>query len=134
MNFVQDTRFAIRLMLQLLGVAPYRGRVFMSADFEPDKQNVLVISYGLWQRRFGSASDVIGKAVMLDGAPYTIIGIMPREFHFAPFWITQSEMWGPLPVGNITDRLGHSLRVFGRLRSGVSVAAAQSEVDGICRN
>jgi putative ABC transport system permease protein len=121
-------------MFQLLGVPPYRGRVFMATDFEPGKENVLVISYGLWQRRFGGASDVIGKAVMLDGAPYTIIGIMPREFHFAPFWITQSEMWGPLPVGNATDRLGHSLRVFGRLRPGSSVAAAQSEVDGICRN
>src|SRR5207253_222727 len=76
-------------MFQLLGVAAARGRVFLPEDFRPGKDNVLVIGYGLWQRRFGGASDVIGKSVLVDGAPYSVIGVMPREFQFTPFWITQ---------------------------------------------
>ena len=122
-------------MFQLLGVPAYRGRVFLPEDFRPGKENVIVISYGLWQRRFASASDTIGKSVMLDHASYTIVGVMPPQFQFTPFWITQAEMWGPLQLINKTqERGGQSLRVFARLRPGVSISAAQSEVDGIVRN
>ena len=122
-------------MFQLLGVPAYRGRTFLAEDFEPGKENVLVLGYGLWQRRFGGASGVIGKSVTLDGTPYNVVGIMPPQFQFTPFWITQAEMWAPLQLAKkVQDRGGQSLRMFARLRPGVSAAAAQSEVDGICRN
>jgi predicted permease len=122
-------------MFQLLGVPAYRGRTFIGEDFLPGKENVLVLSYGLWQRRFGGAADVVGKSITLDGTPYSVVGIMSPQFHFAPFWITQAEMWAPLQLAKkAQDRGGQSLRVFARLRRGVNAAAAQSEVDGICRN
>jgi predicted permease len=122
-------------MFQLLGVPAARGRVFLPEDFRHGKDNVVVIGYGLWQRRFGGAPDVAGKSVVLDGATYSIVGVMPREFQFAPVWITQAEMWTPLDLAaRKQDRNGQSLRGFARLRPGVGIAAAQSEVDGICRN
>ena len=122
-------------MFRLLGVPALRGRTFSQDDFEAGHGKVLVISYGLWQRRFGGTSDAIGKTVVLDSEPYTLIGVMPASFQFAPFWITQAEMWAPLDVSNrVTERFFRSLRVFARLRSGVSPASAQAELDGICRN
>lgn len=122
-------------MFQLLGVPAFRGRTFLPEDFRPGKENVLVVSYGFWQRRFGGGSGIIGQSVSLDGAPYLIVGVMPPQFQFTPFWVTQAEMWAPLQLATrVQDRTGQSLRVFGRLRQNVTVAAAQSEVDGICRN
>jgi putative ABC transport system permease protein len=85
-------------MFQLLGVPAYRGRTFLAEDFEPGQENVLVLGYGLWQRRFGGATDVIGRSVTLDGASYSVLGVMPPLFQFAPFWITQAEMWAPLQL------------------------------------
>ena len=122
-------------MFRLLGVPALRGRTFSPDDFGPGRGKVLVISYGLWQRRFGGAADAIGQKVVLDGEPYTLIGVMPASFQFAPFWVTQAEMWAPLDVSDrVTQRFFRSLRVFARLRPGVSAATAQAEIDGICRN
>ena len=122
-------------MFRLLGVPALRGRTFPPDDFGPGCGKVLVISYGLWQRRFGGVADVIGQKVVLDSEPYTLIGVMPASFQFAPFWITQAEMWAPLDVSDrVTLRFFHSLRVFARLRPNVSSITAQAEVDGICRN
>jgi len=122
-------------MFRLLGVPALRGRTFSRDDFEAGHGRVLVISYGLWQRRFGGAADVIGQTVVLDGEPYSLIGVMPASFQFPPFWITQAEMWAPLDVSDrITKRFFHSLRVFARLRPGISAVTAQAEVDGICGN
>jgi predicted permease len=122
-------------MFRVLGVPPLRGRTFSRDDFEPGRGRVLVISYGLWQRRFGGTLDVIGQTIVLDGEPYTLIGVMPASFQFTPFWITQAEMWAPLDVSDrVTQRAFHSLRVFARLRPGVSALSAQAEIDGICRN
>src|ERR1700730_17574466 len=87
------------------------------------------------QLRFGGAADAIGQKVVLDGEPYTLIGVMPASFQFAPFWVTQVEMWAPLDISDrVTQRAFHSLRVFARLRPNVSAVTAQAEVDGICRN
>ena len=122
-------------MFPLLGVPALRGRTFSRDDFEAGRHNVLVISYGLWQRRFGGSPDVIGQSVQLSGASYTIIGVMPPRFQFAPFWFTRAEMWAPLDLsGGMTLRWAHSLRVFARLKPGDSVQSAQTEINGISRN
>ena len=122
-------------IFRVLGVPALRGRVFSSDDFRPGSGNVLVISYGLWQRRFGGSANAVGQTVVLDGTPYTLIGVMPATFHFAPFWLTQAEMWAPLDLSQrVTQRDFRSLRVFAKLGPGVSAAAAQAEVDGICHN
>ncbi len=122
-------------MFRVLGVPALRGRTFSRDDFEAGHGRVLVISYGLWQRRFGGAADVIGQSIVLDGEPYTLIGVMPASFQFTPFWITQAEMWAPLDLSDrIAKRSFNSLRVFARLRPGVTTVTAQTEIDGICRN
>jgi len=120
-------------MFPLLGVAPALGRTFLPEDFQKGKDQVVVLSQQLWQRRFGGDPNISGQKILLDGEPYTIIGVMPPKFRFAPFWITHAEIWAPQ---NLADRLdnreGHSLRPFARLRPGVRREQAQAEMDTIC--
>jgi len=120
-------------LFRVLGVTPVRGRTFDAGDFAPGKRRVLVIGYGLWQRVFGGAPDVIGKDVKLDGEAYTIVGVMPRAFYFAPFWVTQAEMWSPLDLhsGNQGRRGGGSLRGFARLAPGIDLRQANAELSQI---
>lgn len=122
-------------MFPMLGVPALRGRTFDKSDFAAGKEQVLVISHGLWQRAFGGANDAIGQQVLIDGTSYTLIGVMPADFYFAPFWATGAEMWAPLDLSaRLHARDGQSLRVFGRLKPGVTAQAAQADVDQICRN
>jgi predicted permease len=122
-------------MFPLLGVAPVRGRTFDASDFEPGKSQVAVIGNALWQRSFGGSDNAIGQKILLDGESYTVIGVMPPGFYFAPFWVTTAEIWAPLDLSKfLNDRTRSSLRVFGRLKPGVSETAAQSEVDQICHS
>jgi predicted permease len=121
-------------LMELLGVAPLLGRTFQADDYLPGNEHVLVLSHRLWQRRFGGSREVVGKTVTLDGKAYIVIGVMPSEFQFAPFWMTKSELWAPLPLADrANNRALHSLRVFGRLKAGVARAKAQAEMDTICR-
>ena len=81
-----------------------------------DDEHVAVISYGLWQRRFGGDRGIVGRQISLDGNPFTIIGVMPQTFQFAPFWATRAELWAPLAFGaRASNRGSNSLRVFARL-------------------
>ena len=120
---VSDDLFAV------LGLAAQRGRTFDAPDFEPGRNHVLVIAHGLWQRAFGGADSAIGQQVLLDGESYTIVGVMPPAFRFAPFWITQAEMWAPLDLAKrVHDRAGESLRGFARLKPGATLTSAQAEL------
>lgn len=112
-------------MLPLLGVRPVLGRGFAAREDEAGSDHVLVISYGLWRRRFAGDARVIGAILPLDGEPYTIVGVMPESFRFSPFWATKAELWAPL---RIPARGGNSLRVFARLKPGVTMAQARSDV------
>jgi predicted permease len=119
-------------MFELLGVAPLLGRTPSREEALPGRANVVVLSHALWQRRFGGDPAVIGKSVELSGSPYTVIGVMPPQFRFAPFWATNAQMWVPFTTADkTTDRGGKALRVFGRLKSGVAIEQAQAEIDGI---
>jgi len=119
-------------MMQLLGVAPVLGRSFRAEEEHAGNSAVLLLSYGLWQRQFGGDSGVVGRQVLLDRIPYTVIGVMPPQFRFAPFWATRAQMWCPLVLDSrVHDRGGRSLRVFARLRNGVTLAQAQSEMDAV---
>jgi predicted permease len=116
-------------MFPLLGVAAMQGRTFDASDFAPGKDRVIVIGYGLWQRSFGGAPGVLGQKILLDHESYTVIGIMPPRFYFAPFWVTQAEMWVPLDLGARAHlRSSQSLRVFARVKPGVAITQAQAEV------
>jgi predicted permease len=118
----------------MLGVEPQFGRVFRPEEDQPGAGQLVVMSHGLWQRRFGADPRIVGQTVKLNGAPFTVIGVMPAEFHFAPFWATNAELWTPLTLDRrANDRGGRSLRVFARLRHGVSWAEAQAQMDAVAR-
>ena len=116
-------------MFDLLGVPAAHGRTFVAGEDEPGRERVVVLSHGLWQRRFSSDPTVVGRAIDLDGEPYVVVGVMPPPFRFAPFWQTRAEMWVPLSLARrLDDRSGRSLRVFGRLAPATTVAQAQAEM------
>ena len=119
-------------IFDLLGVPALVGRTFVEGDSRPGQEQILVLSYGLWQRRFGGDRSVVGRAIPIDNRPYVVVGVMPPSFRFAPFWQTRAEMWTPLSLANqLSDRSGRSLRLFGRLKDEVTVAQAQAELSAI---
>ena len=121
-------------MFSLLGVQPVQGRAFQDGEDQPGRDHVAILSHQLWQRRFGGDPGIVGESLTLNGESVTVVGIMPEWFHFAPFWITRSEIWMPLNLsGRLNERSGRSLRVFARLNDGASLQQAQSEMDVICR-
>jgi len=115
----------------LLGVAAKLGRVLKPEDAAPTAPKVVVLSHGLWQRRFASDPGVIGRSLRLDGEPYTVVGVMPARFEF-PVYNFKGELWTPLPVdaaAALADPGGSgSVVALGRLRKGGSRQAAEAEV------
>src|SRR5579863_825191 len=109
-------------LLSVLRVAPALGRGFEDTD-----EQAVLLSHSLWERRFGSDPAAIGRNVILNGAGYRVIGVMPAGFRFPPFWAEKTELWVPLvfPPNRANDRGSRSLRVFARLRDGVSIERAQ---------
>jgi len=121
-------------MFQVLGVDAALGRTFAAGEDQPGREHVVVLSHGFWQRSFGGGTDAVGRQVMLDGEPYTVVGVMPPDFQFAPFWATHAEAWVPLNLGRrVSDRRGQSLRVFARLKPGVTLEQAQADMEKINR-
>jgi putative ABC transport system permease protein len=121
-------------LFDLLGVPAALGRTFKADDDEPGRDRILVMSHGLWQRRFGGDPSIVGQPVVLDGESHIVVGVMPPSFRFAPFWQTRAEVWAPLALAaRRADRGGRSLRLFGRLKDDVSVAQAQAEMSVIAR-
>src|SRR5262249_52583635 len=103
-------------MFSLLGVAPLKGRTFAQDEDRESAAPVVVIAYSLWQRSFGGASDIVGREIVIDGTGYTVAGVMPPSFQFAPFWVTRAEMWAPLVLGaRRNDRTAQPLPIFPRL-------------------
>ena len=120
---------------RLLGVAPALGRDFEAADDIVHGPKVVIVSNGVWRRRFGADDTMIGRDIKLDDDHYTVIGIMPAGFDnvLAP----SAEFWSPLQYdkGNIvsqqTREWGHHLRMVGRLATGVSLLQARNDLDRI---
>ncbi|HEX3745231.1 MAG TPA: ABC transporter permease [Bryobacteraceae bacterium] len=119
-------------LFPLLGIAPLMGRTFLPGEDRSGSEHEVVLSYRLWQRRFQGDPQVLGKPVLLNGEGYTVVGVMPATFQFAPFWATHAELWAPIVFGDrIDSRGGNSLRIFGRLKPGVSLTAARAEMAAI---
>ena len=119
-------------LLPLLGVQPLLGRLFVPGEDLSGAEHEVILSYRLWQRRFHGDPSLLGKQLSLNGQAYMIVGIMPEHFQFAPFWATHAELWVPDAFGDgIHDRGGNHLRVFARLRRGVSLAQAQADISTV---
>lgn len=119
----------------MLGIHPILGRVFLPAeDSVPMRDFVVVISEGLWQRRYGKDPSILGRMIQLNGKNLTVIGVLPGWFGGIS---DAAELWVPLHlIGTAEDFTHRGTRgpaVLGRLKPGVSIAAAQSEMDGICK-
>ncbi len=113
----------------VMGLSPLMGRVFTRENETAGQDGVVVLSYGFWQRRFGGRSDVLGQTIVLNGGPHEIIGVMPGTLRMPE----DAELWKPLAPA---DRLRNSrgsfwLPVIGRLKPGVTVEQAQTEMTGI---
>src|SRR5262249_4676870 len=97
---------------KVFGVAPIVGRTFSSSEDLPHGSTVAVISEGLWQSHFGGTREILGSAVLLNGAPYTVIGILPKGFHADP----AADVWMPMQADPNSANQGHYLNVAGRLK------------------
>jgi predicted permease len=114
-----------------LGVKPALGRDFLPGEGGPGGRKIVMLTYGTWLTRFGGRSDIVGQSVSLDDESYTIIGVLPREFAFAPRGV--AEVWVPLldKSGCEQRRSCHNLFAVGRLRDGVTAQAALEELKAI---
>ncbi len=114
-------------MFTLLGVKPLLGRTFLAEEDKAGKNRVALLSRALWQRRFAEDRNVIGQSIMLNGESYTIIGVIPPDF-LVP---SQSELWIPGGFDDLTRRGNHMLGVIGRLKPGMTLAQAQTDMETI---
>ena len=114
-------------LFELLGMPPALGRGFTAAEMEPGRDLAVVLSYGLWQRRFGGDPELIGQAITLSDRRYTVIGIAPRGLAFPT---QDTQLWTPLALtAEQWDNYGgRYLRVFGRLTAEVTLEQARAEM------
>ncbi len=117
-------------LFPLLGVEPQLGRLFTD---EECRQNlpVVLLSAGIWQRRFGGDPAIIGRKLTLNGRAFTVIGVMPLGFDFGSIFAPGSriDLFLPLPLTPEVNQRGNTLSLIGRLRPGVSVQQAQAELN-----
>jgi putative ABC transport system permease protein len=119
-------------MFRMLGATPQLGRLPAPEEYQPGRDHVVVLSHALWQRLFGGDRAIAGRSITLNNQPHTVIAVMPPRFRFAPFWMTQAEIWAPLSTSDrAANRSARFLRVFARLKPGVSIERAQAEMDAI---
>jgi len=114
---------------RMLGVSAFLGRTFLPGEDQPGRDHVVLLTYGLWQRRFASDPNIIGKTVALDGEKYVVIGVTPPSFRQVAFL---PRLWTPLvlasedPGPNARD--ARSFILFGRLKSGIDLQRARAEL------
>ena len=113
--------------LQFFGLSPLLGRMFAADEMVPGGPRVALLSYGFWWRAFGGRPDVVGRTVRLRDGVYDVIGVMPRRIGY----FDDSEIWLPLVGPSASDSTVQHYQVIGKLRPGVTPAAAQSELDEI---
>src|SRR5262249_19414582 len=122
-----------------LGVDPIYGRHFLPEEEAPGGARVVILSYGLWRRRYGADPGIIGHSIRLDGLDQTVVGVMPEAFHLwlpsEAFLITDSQIWKPLQYNykNQPPRNFTFFTVFARLKPGVTFAEAQADLSEIAR-
>ncbi|CAN5132696.1 ABC transporter permease [soil metagenome] len=118
---------------RLLRASPVLGRGFLVEEDTPDAGQVVVLSHGLWERRFGADPKIIGSSVTLNAEPHTVVGIAPANFQPLGFEAPDVEIWRPLRM-NATGGCGRGcyvLQVFGRLAPGATLESASAELNTV---
>jgi predicted permease len=124
---------------EILGVTPTRGRLFTPEEDRLGTTPVAILSAGLWQRKFGSAPDIVGKRITMNGVAYTVVGVLPANFYFqGANYDRAKDVF--IPVGQFTDPffqdrdVHEGTRAIGRLRPGVTLTAAHEDMNQIANN
>ncbi|MFN2508061.1 MAG: ADOP family duplicated permease [Chthoniobacterales bacterium] len=127
-----DGRRVSANLFDLLGVHPTLGRTFLPEEDQPGTR-VVILSEGLWKRRFGGDPSVIGRALTLSGESYTVIGVMPRTVQLPGMDNWRDQLWVPIafPSDEAASRGNHYLEVHARIKSRLSLKQAQAEMDTI---
>jgi ABC-type antimicrobial peptide transport system permease subunit len=113
----------------VVGTEPFLGRVFSTQEQQTGHNQVVVLSYKLWQNRFGANPEIVGKAVLLNGESCVIVGVMPRNFRFPS---EDVDVWQPLPISPASSNLGnHYLNLVGDLKPQATLDQARAEMKTI---
>jgi putative ABC transport system permease protein len=122
-------------MLQMLGVTPLAGRVITPADDELSAPLTANISHGLWQRAFGGDKNLIGREILVNGSKCTVVGVMPPNFKFPPGEVDAPDLWLPIQIDPARpgNRGRHNFNMVGRLRPGVTLEQARTELDALVK-
>jgi len=126
-----DVTFFTASMWRVLSVEPEFGRVFTEDEDIAGRDDVVVISHGLWERRFGSDQSILGQTIELDGRPIVVLGVMPESFQFEVN--TQGEVWLPMGIdpADPPGRSNHFASIAGRLAADVTFDRAQEDLRGL---
>jgi putative ABC transport system permease protein len=118
----------------VLGVKAMLGRTFLEGEDKPGGEPIVILSHGLWQRRFGADPDIIGQTLSLNGDTYTVVGVLPPQFKFAK--VGDAEAWVPLnPLPFQVNRRGNYwVNVIARIKSGVTLEQAQAEMNSFAEH
>ena len=120
-------------MFPLLGVKPELGRNILPSEDKPGANYAVILSHGVWMANFGGDPEIVGKQISLNGASYTVIGVMPRGFIFPDRTV---QMWTPIGFSDaeLMNHGSHYLHVIARLKPGVSLDAANANLEVVARN
>ncbi|NIO31559.1 MAG: FtsX-like permease family protein [Gemmatimonadetes bacterium] len=116
--------------LPILGGEPVVGRGFAEEDMSPNREGVVLLDYGLWQESFGGDPEILGRSMVLDGEPHTIIGVLPQGWRH-PFSRSGTDVLLPLRPASWWGRGNHFLRGLGRMSPGVTVEEAQADLSAV---
>ncbi len=126
-----DTAKVTAQFFSVLGTQPLRGRSFLTEEDQPGREQVAIISYGLWQRRFAGDANVAGKSLVLDGVSHTVVGVMPADFQSPN---PDIQIWTPMALDakdSGPGRGSHYLPVIARMKPGIDFSQAQADVASI---
>jgi putative ABC transport system permease protein len=115
---------------QVLGIQPQLGRLFNAEECKWHGPKAVLLSYGLWARRFGSDPGLVGRKLTINDEPVTVAGVLPATFDMAAVFAPGShfDLYFPFPLSNETNRWGNTMAIIGRLKPGVAIGSAQAEI------